>query len=58
MKVNMPRVGEYFYVPRRGKFVIYHQDTENIASPTGEVFFNVNAAKRRVYNLNGWKWKG
>lgn len=54
----MPRVGEYFYVTRRRKFVIYHQDTENIASPTGEVFFNVNAAKRRVYNLNGWKWKG
>lgn len=56
--MNRPKVGEYFYTPRRSSFSIYHQDTESTASPTGETFHDRETARKRVYELNGWRYKG
>lgn len=58
MAMINPKVGEYFYTPRRGSFSIYHQDTETTASPTGETFLDRESARKRVYKLNGWRYKG
>ena len=56
--MNRPKVGEYFYTPRRNSFSIYHQDTESTASPTGETFRDRESARKRVYELNGWRYNG
>lgn len=57
MPKNIPKVGEYFYIPRGSSFSIYHQDSETTASPTGERIFNREFARKRVYKLNGWNYK-
>ena len=57
MPMNNPKVGEYFYIPRGNSFAIYYQDTETTASPTGERIFSREAARKKVYELNGWNYK-
>lgn len=58
-----PKVGQYFYTPRGRGFRIYRYDsvteTTSSASPvTSEpLYFNREEARKRVYELNGWRMK-
>ena len=53
--------GLYHYVPHGRGFLIYRCEsvTEHGSSsaPTDEFFDNRDDARRRVYELNGWKLK-
>lgn len=56
------RVGQYYYVLHRGRFVIYICTYDDGNTSTGErvsqepLFFNREDARKRVYELNGWKY--
>lgn len=58
-----PKVGEYYYLPHGRGFRIYRYDevteTGFVASPAmdEETLFSRDEARKRVYELNGWKWK-
>lgn len=58
----MPKIGQYYYIIRGRSWRIYRythvSDTGAVASPVAEepVFFNKEDARRRVYELNGWKY--
>lgn len=58
----MPKVGQYYYTPRGRGWRIYRythvSDTGSAASPVLEepIFFNREEARKRVYELNGWKY--
>lgn len=55
------KVGQYFYAPRGSIFRIYRVDYNDgitsASSPTGESYNTSEEARRRVYELNGWKYK-
>lgn len=56
-----PQVGQYHYVLRGKLYVIYRYESisehGSCSSPTDESFDNRDDARRRVYELNGWKLK-
>ena len=45
--------GTYSYVHLRGKWVIYHNSL-----PTGDWYNSMEDARKRVFELNGWEYKG
>lgn len=54
-----PKLGDYTYV-LRGKLFVIHRVTSVTphgysATRTGEYFYSREEARRRVYQLNGWK---
>lgn len=59
-----PKVGQYFYTYHGTGIRIYqytevHQHGTIVSEPVpGEaVYFNREDARKRVYELNGWKYK-
>lgn len=58
-----PKVGQYYYAPYGRGFRIYRYDsvTENgsSASPVNSepIYYNQEDARKRVYELNGWRLK-
>lgn len=58
-----PKVGQYFYAPHGQGFRIYCydyvSDTGALSSPAmGEAtYFEREEARKRVYELNGWRYK-
>ena len=58
-----PKVGQYFYMPRGRNFRIYRynhvSETTSSASPVNSepYFSNREEARRRVYELNGWRYR-
>lgn len=59
-----PIVGQYYYAPRGRGFRIYRYtmvaDGFRSASPVSDepIFFDREEAKKRVYELNGWRYTG
>ena len=59
-----PKVGQYCYDRRDHAFRIYRYisvtETGSVASPVqGEkAYFDSEEARKRVYELNGWRYKG
>lgn len=59
-----PKVGQYYYAPRGRGFRIYRYDvvtdTFQSASPAPDepTYHDREEARRRVYELNGWKCNG
>ncbi len=57
-----PKTGQYYYTPCGSSFRIYRYDHVSghggSASPVSEepVFYNREDARKRVYELNGWKY--
>lgn len=55
------KVGQYYYAPRRNMFAIYQTtfigNGVTTACSTGEEYATREEAKKRVYELNGWKLK-
>lgn len=57
-------VGQYFYERRGSAFQIYRYDcvrgTFSSASPVNgeKAYFDREEARKRVYELNGWRYKG
>lgn len=57
------KVGQYFYTPHGNAFRIYRYDRVTAgatsASPVNEqpFFYDREEARKRVYELNGWKYK-
>lgn len=58
-----PKVGQYFYMPRGRSFRIYCyksvSESTTIASPVDSepIYHSREEARRRVYELNGWRMK-
>ena len=56
-----PQVGQYHYVLRGKLYIIYRYESVTAhgssSSPTDESYDNREEARRRVYELNGWKLK-
>lgn len=53
------KVGQYMYMPRGRNFRVYKKVTDTrleevISEP---VYFSREEARRRVYELNGWRLK-
>lgn len=61
--INNMEKGEYSYQPHGRNFRIYRcirsEDRFTQSSPVNEepLYTNREAARRRVYELNGWKYK-
>ena len=58
-----PKVGQCYYAPRGRAFRIYCydyvSDTVATASPLPDepYYYNREEARKRVYELNGWRYK-
>lgn len=58
-----PKVGQYCYMPRGRVFRIYRYDFVSAtastlaAVPEEPVYYDREEARRRVYELNGWRYK-
>ena len=58
-----PKVGQCYYTPRGRAFRIYRydyvSDTVATASPLPDepYYYNREEARKRVYELNGWRYK-
>ena len=58
-----PKVGQCYYAPRGRAFRIYRYDyvgeTTSSASPLPNepYYYNREEARKRVYELNGWRYK-
>ena len=57
------KVGQYFYIPRGKGFRIYQYETVSsnggssaIPAIDEPLFFDREKARKRVYELNGWKY--
>ena len=57
-----PKVGQYYYTIHHGRYRIYRYDVVgpagSISSPVTDepIFSNPEKARKRVYELNGWKY--
>lgn len=57
-----PKVGQYYYAPHGRGFRIYRYkevtDTFHSALPVQSepIFYDREQAKKRVYELNGWRY--
>ena len=56
--MRTPQVGQYEYSRRGAGFTIYRVESINeygyTSASTGEIFRNIEDARRRVWQLNGW----
>lgn len=61
--IMKPKVGQCYYAPRGSAFRIYRYDsvcgTVTTASPLPDepYYYNREEARKRVYELNGWRYK-
>ena len=59
-KPMKPVLGQYYYRPHGRTFRIYRYTYVTphsySATPTAEAFLSREDARRRVYELNGWKY--
>jgi len=54
--VNSLKVGQYMYQRHRNGFRIFKKTSEtSFDSISDEIFFSREDARKRVYELNGWK---
>lgn len=57
-----PKVGQYYYAPRGREFHIYRYDvvTDKFQSASlvlnEPIYYDQEQAKKRVYELNGWRY--
>lgn len=58
--MNNRKIGEYFYAPRGLRYKIFRvtsvTETFSCASSIGEIFTRREDVRKRVYELNGWKY--
>lgn len=61
--LRQPRVGQCYYTPYLRGFRIYRYDSVTASTSTaslvpGEpIYYDREEARKRVYELNGWKYK-
>jgi len=48
------KTGKYYYAPHNNHWHVYDENGNKIG---GDIIFKEDARKE-VYQLNGWKWKG